>query len=65
MFFVLVLLLQQVGGYGALEAGAATLPLTVMTFLLARRFGRLAARLGSRDFMSAGSLVAAAGVGYL
>ena len=62
MFFVLVLFLQQVGGYGALEAGLATLPLTIVMFLLSRRFGAIADRIGPRLFMGAGPLVAAAGV---
>ena len=65
MFFVLVLFLQQVGGYGALEAGAATLPTTVVMFLLARRFGALADRIGPRLFMGIGPLVAAAGTLWL
>jgi EmrB/QacA subfamily drug resistance transporter len=62
MFFVLVLFLQQVGGFSAVEAGAATLPTTVVMFLLSRRFGALADRLGPRLFMGFGPLVSAAGV---
>ena len=62
LFFVLVLFLQQVGGYGALEAGAATLPVTLVMFTLSRRFGALADRLGPRLFMGAGPLVGAIGV---
>jgi EmrB/QacA subfamily drug resistance transporter len=64
-FFVFVVFLQQVAGYGALEAGAATVPPTVVLFLLSRRFGALAASLGPRRFVTAGPLVAAAGVIYL
>ncbi|MGI8803147.1 MAG: MFS transporter [Solirubrobacteraceae bacterium] len=64
-FFVLVLYLQQVAGYQALEAGLATLPTTVVTFLLAKRFGRLADRRGPRRFMGAGPLVAAVGLAWL
>jgi MFS family permease len=62
MFFVLVLFLQQVGGYDALEAGMATLPTTLIMFALSRRFGMLADRIGPRVFMGAGPLVGAAGV---
>ena len=62
MFFFLVIFLQQVAGYTALEAGLATLPATVVMFLLSRRFGALADRYGPRLFMGVGPLVAAAGI---
>lgn len=60
-FFLLVLFLQQVGGYDALEAGLATVPATVVMFVLARRFGALADRYGPRAFMGFGPLISAAG----
>ena len=63
--FVLVLFLQQVAGYSALESGLATLPTTVVMFFLARRFGALADRIGPRPFMAAGPLVGAAGLLFL
>jgi EmrB/QacA subfamily drug resistance transporter len=63
--FVLVLFLQQVAGYTALEAGLATLPTTVVMFFLARRFGALADRFGPRPFMGVGPIVGAAGLLYL
>jgi hypothetical protein len=62
VIFFLVLFLQQVAGYTALQAGMATLPITIVTFLLARRAGRLADRFGPRWFMGCGPLVAAAGL---
>jgi EmrB/QacA subfamily drug resistance transporter len=65
LFFVLVVFLQQVAGYSALDAGTATIPTTVVLFLLSQRFGALADRLGPRRFMAAGPLVSAAGVIYL
>jgi EmrB/QacA subfamily drug resistance transporter len=65
LFFVLVVFLQQVAGYSALEAGAATIPTTVVLFLLSRRFGALADRHGPRAFMAAGPVVAAVGVVFL
>jgi EmrB/QacA subfamily drug resistance transporter len=65
LFFVLVVFLQQVAGYTALEAGAATIPTTVVLFLLSQRFGALADRLGPRLFMAGGPLVSAGGVIYL
>ena len=64
-FFLLVLYLQQVAGYRALEAGLATLPSTVVMFLCSKRFGALADRFGPRRFMGGGPLVAAAGLAYL
>jgi EmrB/QacA subfamily drug resistance transporter len=60
--FFLVLFLQQVAGYSALGAGLATLPLTVIMFLLSKRFGALADRLGPRLFMGVGPLVAGVGI---
>jgi len=62
LFFFLVIFLQQVAGYTALESGLATLPVTVVVFLLSRRFGALADRHGPRLFMGGGPLVAAAGI---
>ena len=62
LFFVLVVFLQQTAGYTALEAGAATIPTTVVLFLLAKHAGALADRQGPRVFMAAGALVSASGV---
>jgi len=61
-FFFLVLFLQQVAGYDALQAGLATLPSTGVMFLLSKRFGRLADRYGPRAFMGCGPIVAALGL---
>jgi len=61
-FFFLVVFLQQVGGYEPLVAGLSTLPISILMFLLARRFGALADRLGPRLFMGAGPIVAAGGL---
>jgi EmrB/QacA subfamily drug resistance transporter len=60
--FFLVVYLQQVAGYSPLSAGLALLPLSILTFLLAKRFGKLADRYGPRLFMGLGPLVAATGV---
>ena len=65
LFFFLVLFLQQVAGYSALEAGTSGLPVTIVMFLLSSRFGALADRFGPRFFMTAGPLVAAAGLALL
>ena len=58
LFFLLILFLQQVAGYSALEAGTATLPVTLVMFSLSMRFGALADRHGPRFFMGVGPLVA-------
>jgi len=65
LFFVLVVFLQQTAGYTALEAGAATIPTTVLLFVLAKPFGALADRHGPRAFMGTGPVVSAVGVVYL
>ncbi|HEY2637958.1 MAG TPA: MFS transporter, partial [Solirubrobacteraceae bacterium] len=61
LFFLLPIFLQEVAGWSALDAGLATLPVTVVMFALSRRFGRLADRYGPRLFMGVGPLVAGAG----
>jgi EmrB/QacA subfamily drug resistance transporter len=63
VLFFLVLQLQTVSGYGALQAGMATLPITICMLLLASRGGRLATRIGPRIPMTVGPLVM--GVGTL
>ena len=65
VFFFLVLFLQQVAGFSALEAGTASVPVTLVMFLLSTRFGALADRYGPRLFMGAGPLIAAAGMAWL
>ncbi|HET8663577.1 MAG TPA: MFS transporter [Nocardioides sp.] len=63
--FFLVIDLQTVLGYGALDAGLATLPLTVIMLLLAARGGALGARIGPRIPMTVGPMVMAVGVAWL
>jgi EmrB/QacA subfamily drug resistance transporter len=64
-FFLLVLFLQEVAGYRALEAGLALMPSTIVMFLLSKRMGRIADRVGPRLFMGLGPLTAAAGLALL
>ena len=64
-FFLLVLFLQEVAGYSALDSGFALLPSTIVMFLLSKRMGRLADRYGPRLFMGLGPLTAAVGVAWL
>ncbi|MEJ7628799.1 MAG: MFS transporter [Nocardioidaceae bacterium] len=63
--FFLVLQLQTVVGYGPLEAGIATVPITVVLLFLASRGGALATRIGPRLPMSLGPVVCAAGIALL
>lgn len=65
MLFFLVLQLQTGAGYGPLEAGIATLPITVVMLFLASRGGALASRIGPRLPMALGPLVCAGGIALL
>lgn len=56
------LYLQQVVGYTPFEAGLATTPISLCLFLLSPRFGRLASGVGPRLPMTAGPIVAGAGM---
>ncbi len=60
--FFIVLFLQQVAGYGALAAGLALTPITLLLIGLSRRFGALATRTGPRLLMSAGPLLGGLGL---
>jgi hypothetical protein len=64
-FFFLVLYLQQVAGYNALQAGLALMPTTLVMFALSKRAGRLADKLGPRLFMGFGPLTSALGLGLM
>ena len=64
-FFLLVLFLQEVAGYRALQAGFALMPSTIVMFVLSKRMGRLADRFGPRLFMGLGPLTAAVGVALM
>ena len=61
-FFLLPVDLQLVDRYSPLESGLATLPVTLMMFVLSARSGALAARIGPRLQMSMGPIVAGAGL---
>jgi EmrB/QacA subfamily drug resistance transporter len=62
LFFFLTIFLQQVAGYSALQSGLATIPVTIVMFVLSRRFGALADKVGPRRLMGVGPLVASAGI---
>jgi EmrB/QacA subfamily drug resistance transporter len=61
ILFFLVLQLQTVGGYGPLQAGLATLPITILMLFLASRGGALGQRIGPRIPMAGGPIVMALG----
>jgi EmrB/QacA subfamily drug resistance transporter len=60
--FFLTLYLQQVGGYSALAAGFAGVPISLMLFFLSPRFGAFTARVGPRLPMAAGPIVGGLGL---
>jgi EmrB/QacA subfamily drug resistance transporter len=59
--FLVTVYVQQIGGYTAIQAGLALLPVTLFMFVLSPRFGALSGRYGPRLFMTVGPLIAAAG----
>jgi len=59
--FLLVIFLQQLAGFSATLAGLASIPVTVIMFLLSSRFGALSGKYGPRLFMSLGPIVAGLG----
>lgn len=61
VLFFLVIQLQTVSGYDALQAGVATLPITLCMLFLAARGGSLGVRIGPRIPMTVGPLVMAVG----
>src|SRR3954451_9256454 len=63
--FFLIIFLQQVGGYSALAAGVAFVPVTLVMFVLSRRFGALAMRIGPRVPMTVGPLLGGLGLFWL
>jgi EmrB/QacA subfamily drug resistance transporter len=60
---VIVVFLQQTGGWPATLAGIAVLPVTVILMLLSSTFGRLSGKHGPRLFMAVGPILA--GIGHL
>jgi EmrB/QacA subfamily drug resistance transporter len=62
VFFLLVSFLQISLGYTPVEAGAASLPVTLLMLLFSARSGALAQRIGARVPLTVGPLVIAAGL---
>jgi EmrB/QacA subfamily drug resistance transporter len=65
LIFFLVLQLQQVSGFSALEAGAASIPMTLIMLVGSSRAGALGKRIGARLPIGIGATVAAVGFGLL
>ncbi|GAA3206351.1 MFS transporter [Nonomuraea helvata] len=61
VFFLLVVQLQVVSGFGPIAAGLAMLPTTILMLLLSGRAGEVAKRIGPRWPMTAGILLAGCG----
>jgi EmrB/QacA subfamily drug resistance transporter len=56
----MTLFLQEFSGYSPFRSGLASLPVTIVMFLLSPRVGRLAAHFGPRLFMALGPIIAGA-----
>jgi hypothetical protein len=64
LFFVTIFL-QQVAGFSPVAAGLALMPITVVMWLLSRRWGALSDRIGPRLLMGCGPLVAGLGLAWM
>jgi EmrB/QacA subfamily drug resistance transporter len=62
VIFLFVAFLQVTLGYTALQAGAATLPITLLLLTLSTPSGALAQRIGPRIPLTAGAVLAGAGL---
>ncbi|MGH2699567.1 MAG: MFS transporter [Actinomycetota bacterium] len=60
--FLVIVQLQHVLGYSALEAGLSFMPITILLLLLSARSGALAQRIGPRLPLTFGPIVAGAGL---
>jgi predicted MFS family arabinose efflux permease len=59
--FLITIFVQQVGHYTATAAGLTMVPVSILMFVLASRFGKLSGAYGPRIFMTVGPLIVAAG----
>ncbi len=65
MAFIVVLFVQQVGGYTAVQAGFTILPVTICLFLFSSLIGKLSERYGPRFFMGVGPVIGGVSLLYL
>jgi EmrB/QacA subfamily drug resistance transporter len=63
--FFVTIYLQQVAGYGPIAAGLSLMPITVVMWLLSRRFGALSDRIGPRLLMGLGPITAGLGLVWM
>jgi EmrB/QacA subfamily drug resistance transporter len=63
--FFVTIFLQQVSGYSPIAAGLALVPITILMWLLSRRFGALSDRIGPRLLMGLGPIVAGIGLVWM
>ena len=63
--FFLVIFLQQLAGYSPRKAGLATVPISLVMFVLSPRVARLSMRVGPRWFMGIGPLVCAGSIVWM
>jgi EmrB/QacA subfamily drug resistance transporter len=63
--FFVTIFLQQVAGYTPIAAGLALVPITILMWLLSRRFGALSDRIGPRLLMGFGPIVAGLGLVWM
>jgi hypothetical protein len=64
LFFVTIFL-QQVAGFTPIAAGLSLMPITIVMWLLSRRWGALSDRIGPRLLMGCGPLVAGLGLAWM
>jgi predicted MFS family arabinose efflux permease len=63
--FFLVIFLQQLANYSPRNSGLATVPISLVMFVLSPRVARLSMRVGPRFFMGFGPLIAAAAIAWM
>lgn len=63
--FLVAIQLQTELHYSALEAGAAMIPITLLLLAFSARVGRLMGRTGARPLLTAGPILAAAGLALM
>jgi EmrB/QacA subfamily drug resistance transporter len=63
--FFVTIFLQQVDGWSPIAAGLSLLPITLLMWLLSRRFGALSDRIGPRLLMGFGPIVAGIGLVWM
>jgi EmrB/QacA subfamily drug resistance transporter len=63
--FFVAIFLQQVAGYSPIAAGLSLMPITIVMWLLSRRWGALSDRIGPRALMGCGPIVMGVGLAWM